>query len=524
MDTIDLCSGIGGFSKGFEEAGFNVIVGIDNNPSLKKTYEYNSNGKFEIYDLHNGVWDEYSSKEITMIIGSPPCQGYSDIGVRGTCYAHSEKNILRNMLPFRFIDWVDKLQPELALMENVSGFLTFCYGKGLLIQKIITALEKMEYRVSVGLLDSSHYGVPQRRMRSLCVIYKKKYAPVLYSYPFPLPDHLPSDVKKIKKIKREFNLWKFEELYEDFYPKNPSSLVSVEDSFSDLPSPSDGTVNYHQSPSNAYQIYLREGAGNSVSQHLMVKPPKPHRIKIVSRIPEGKWYRSTRFGEDFIGVWDLFNEELTIEEKLVLFFLCKLRTNQKHKQATLDEGFVLESEFTSYKEMIQRMVTGHQITTSEALQWQKNIYHSKPDTILRKLHNDGWLRAINTPKGTAYDVNTKSGSFPRYRRLKRSEVSPTLTTQSFSIRNLVHPTEHRPITLREGARLQSFRDTFEFFGSPREIATMIGNAVPPLLAFKLGTYYKFILDNIDTMTKDHIIHKLIKSKLREPKGIDRWFS
>ena len=83
-------------------------------------------------------------------------------------------------------------------------------------------------------------------------------------------------------------------------------------------------------------------------------------------------------------------------------------------------------------------------------------------------------------------------------------------TTSFKVRELVHPTIDRPITCREGARIQSFPDDFEFIGSPQEIATMIGNAVPPLLTLKLGQYYKNILQNIDNISKITDIEKRIK--------------
>lgn len=75
-----------------------------------------------------------------------------------------------------------------------------------------------------------------------------------------------------------------------------------------------------------------------------------------------------------------------------------------------------------------------------------------------------------------------------YGRMAWERPSPTLTARfdSFSRGRFGHPIEHRTITLREGARLQTFPDFFDFFGNREQVARQIGNAVPPLLAYSLG--------------------------------------
>ena len=70
--------------------------------------------------------------------------------------------------------------------------------------------------------------------------------------------------------------------------------------------------------------------------------------------------------------------------------------------------------------------------------------------------------------------------------------SPTITARfdSFSRGRFGHPVLDRTITLREGARLQTFPDSFEFVGSKVEVARQIGNAVPPLLAEQIAESVK----------------------------------
>ncbi|MDY7082250.1 MAG: DNA cytosine methyltransferase, partial [Halobacteria archaeon] len=112
--------------------------------------------------------------------------------------------------------------------------------------------------------------------------------------------------------------------------------------------------------------------------------------------------------------------------------------------------------------------------------------------VVRDLFDDGWLRRKTEYNGhqEAYDINTQSGVRPKYMRLDRNDVSNTLVTQSFNPREKLHPTKDRGLSLREGARIQSFPDEFVFDGSFKDIAKQIGNAVPPLLAFKIATHLK----------------------------------
>jgi DNA (cytosine-5)-methyltransferase 1 len=85
-------------------------------------------------------------------------------------------------------------------------------------------------------------------------------------------------------------------------------------------------------------------------------------------------------------------------------------------------------------------------------------------------------------------------------RLDREKVSNTVITQSFNPREKLHPVQNRGISLREGARIQSFPDDFEFEGKFKEKARQIGNAVPPLLAYKIAEHLKK-LDEEDSRSK-----------------------
>jgi DNA (cytosine-5)-methyltransferase 1 len=184
---------------------------------------------------------------------------------------------------------------------------------------------------------------------------------------------------------------------------------------------------------------------------------------LVQRIPEGKMYRSSRFGDKYVQAWDLYEDKLTEEEQEALWFIARHRTRKDYK-ATDKSG--------------PDYIPIEKIEASEE--------------AVRDLYEDGWLRRKEdyNDNEEAYDINTKSGVRPKYMRLDREDVSNTIITQSFNPREKLHPTEDRGLSLREGARIQSFPDEFVFEGKFKDISKQIGNAVPPLLAYRIAEHIK----------------------------------
>jgi len=122
-NVLDLFAGCGGFSKGFEMAGFNVIAANDNWEPCANTYIRNHpNTKFFLGDIkEKKVKDEilsfFSDKKCDVIIGGPPCQAYSTAGLR-------DPDDPRGKLFEDYVDIVKKLSPRIFVMENVKGILT----------------------------------------------------------------------------------------------------------------------------------------------------------------------------------------------------------------------------------------------------------------------------------------------------------------------------------------------------------------------------------------------------------------
>ncbi|MEK4630511.1 DNA cytosine methyltransferase [Solibacillus sp. FSL R7-0682] len=96
----------------------------------------------------------------------------------------------------------------------------------------------------------------------------------------------------------------------------------------------------------------------------------------------------------------------------------------------------------------------------------------------------------------------KAGHRYVYGRLEADKPSGTITARfdSFTRGKFAHPFENRSITLREGARLQTFPDDFVFLGSKVEVAKQIGNAVPPVLAEHLGHALNLAISKMDKIS------------------------
>lgn len=162
---IDLFSGCGGLSLGFEMAGFVGILAIDNWKDALNTYAYNHKntrtlcGDLATLDPYK-IKEEYGISDVDLIIGGPPCQGFSVAGKR---IIEDE----RNKLYKSFVEFVGCFRPKAFVMENVPNILSI--GNGIVKDSIIKDFEDLNYKVSVEIITASNYGVPQNRRRAVFV-------------------------------------------------------------------------------------------------------------------------------------------------------------------------------------------------------------------------------------------------------------------------------------------------------------------------------------------------------------------
>lgn len=167
--VVDLFCGAGGLSKGFMDAGFDVKLGIDWDDAALKTFENNHGDakalKIDLFNLDNvkTIKDELEKKDVKqldVLIGGPPCQGFSLAGNR----IESDE---RNTLYTAMVKTAEVLKPKVVLLENVPGMIKLYDGK--VKEKIFEDFENLGYKMDVNILYAPEYGIPQIRKRAIFV-------------------------------------------------------------------------------------------------------------------------------------------------------------------------------------------------------------------------------------------------------------------------------------------------------------------------------------------------------------------
>lgn len=172
--TLDLFCGAGGMSLGFEDAGFVVAAGIDSDPVACETHAANLLSKTRCIDLGSDVkpsslMEELEIPRVDVIVGGPPCQGFSRAGMNMLRFLEAkdphvrEEVDARNRLYREFVQFVRELQPLFFVMENVPDLNS--YAEGVIEREIRRDFGEAGYHVEKVTLNAAHFGVPQVRRR-----------------------------------------------------------------------------------------------------------------------------------------------------------------------------------------------------------------------------------------------------------------------------------------------------------------------------------------------------------------------
>ncbi|NJN12248.1 MAG: DNA cytosine methyltransferase [Richelia sp. RM1_1_1] len=168
--VVSLFCGVGGLDLGFQSAGFEVAVAIDNNPKVLELYKLNfpdtlvlcrDIGDISTSEIRETIQNKYPDwdGEIAAVIGGPPCQGFSVAGKQ-------DVNDERSQLIIKFINLVIELNPLMFVMENVPAIESKKFES--ITGNAIAQIEE-HYILSKWLLIASDYGVPQKRQRAIWV-------------------------------------------------------------------------------------------------------------------------------------------------------------------------------------------------------------------------------------------------------------------------------------------------------------------------------------------------------------------
>lgn len=248
--VLDLFCGCGGLSLGFEQAGYNVLAGIDVWKDALITYQANHQHSKAIQaDLMNILPKEVEktlgTHSVDVIIGGPPCQGFSIAGKR---IIDDE----RNKLYKSFVRMVEYFKPQAFVMENVPNILTI--GNGIIKENVLNDFQELGYNVTTKILLASNYGVPQNRRRA---VFVGLLSGIEYQYPEP------TTLKPVTAL----------------------------EAISDLP---EGTMEegapYGVAPQNEYQKIIRQGSTGVYNHEITVHTEQTQRI--IAMVPDGGNYKN----------------------------------------------------------------------------------------------------------------------------------------------------------------------------------------------------------------------------------------
>lgn len=282
LRVLDLFAGAGGFSKGFHWAGFSTAVAVDHNPTAVETLEANFGhlgtkalvrdlATFRPEHLQAELAAAGEPEHFDVIIGGPPCQGWSSVGrgkirsLRNPGGRRQEDADPRNELYKNFLRYVEHFQPVVAVMENVPGMLSH-NGRNV-AERVAESLADVGYTVSWRLLDASQYGVPQVRKRLFFVGIRADLA-TTFVFPDPVDQH----------GRRRF-------------PE-----VSVKDAIGDLPIIRNGSREWvrpykRRAKLSSFAKRMREDADPKTVFDHVCRNQNDHDLEAFRLMKQGGWYR-----------------------------------------------------------------------------------------------------------------------------------------------------------------------------------------------------------------------------------------
>lgn len=244
-NVLDLFCGCGGMSWGLLKKGFNIVAGIDIWDVALRTYKHNHiNAKALNLDISNVDPLQVLSDikidpaSIDVIIGGPPCQGFS----KNTPASWRFLEDPRNQLYKSYLRFVNAIKPSVVIIENVAEI--YNAFNGAIREEIIATLKKYGYQVNVKIINMAHYGIPQKRRR--CFFFASKRG-------------VPT------------------------FPKEHDEILAGWDAISDLPVLNQGEgydgMPYTVGPLNQYQAHLR-AQSTSLYNHIanVMRPIQTARI------------------------------------------------------------------------------------------------------------------------------------------------------------------------------------------------------------------------------------------------------
>ncbi|CAG0886916.1 unnamed protein product [Darwinula stevensoni] len=466
LRTLDIFAGCGGLSEGLHESGVaESLWAVEILQEAADAFKYN-NPKSTVFtddcnellnlilQKHHTDGSETNAKkqklpkkgEVDLLVGGPPCQGFSGMNR----FNEREASQFKNSLIVTYLSYLEYFRPRYFILENVRNFISF--KKSMILKLTMRCLVTMGYQCSFGVLQAGQYGVPQTRRRA--IILAAAPGEVLPNYPEPL--HVFSE--KACKLNVLVDDTKFEPM-QKWQSSAPYQTVTVYDAISDLPEISSGasrdTIPYGRDPLTTYQQLMR-GDGDTVKDHI-TKEMAPIMVARIMHIP-------TTPGSDWR---DLPNISVRLSDGTYTKKLIYAWEDKKNGRSS-----------TGAMRGVCSCVTGRKCDPNER-QFGTLIPWCLPHTGNRHNH---WAGLFGRLTWNGYFSTTITNPEP----MGKQGV-------------VLHPSQHRLVSVRECARSQGFPDHFRFHGSSVDRHRQVGNAVPPPMAKAIGhEFIKAMLNKMST--------------------------
>jgi DNA (cytosine-5)-methyltransferase 1 len=216
-NAIDLFAGCGGLSRGFMDAGFKILVGVDNDQAALNTFALNHEGAIalnadlSVQETFDKIKELAGDESIDVVIAGPPCQGFSVTGPR-----HFDDP--RNSLYLAVLELVRQYQPKGFIIENVPGMAMMYDGQ--VKDEILRRFRDMGYNVECKILLAADYGVPQMRKRLIFMGVRSDIGTPIFPDPLLEPDNYVTCREAISDLPSRTDSLGTEE---DVYDKDPTT-------------------------------------------------------------------------------------------------------------------------------------------------------------------------------------------------------------------------------------------------------------------------------------------------------------
>jgi DNA (cytosine-5)-methyltransferase 1 len=462
--VLDLFSGCGGLSLGFQAAGCDIVAAIEVDELAARSHAINfhKGASPELFELHATARDirtvdpEDLAAELGLrppagafdiIVGGPPCQAYARVGrakLREIAeHPQAFKIDPRANLYLRYLHYIDRLKPLALLMENVPDIMN--YGGHNVVQEMVEALDDLGYVARYSLINSAHHGVPQMRDRVYMIAYRKELGiPVR----FPAATHrcdLPSGYGGTRAVALKLI---------DLFSK--PGYVEPDTGHRALPP----AITSAQAIADLPPIMLHREGKLKRGARRFTELARYRRIAFDNLSSYAREMRTWPSFENCDGVYDHVLRYLPRDAEIF---------------EAMNQGDEYPAAHRVANALFEAAAKRRRIKRNSA-EWKRLHRAMVPPYDPTKFPNRWWKLRENAPART----------------LMAHIGKDTYSHIHYDSR------QGRVITVREAARLQSFPDGFVFAGTMNPAFRQIGNAVPPIMAREIArTMLNSLIEAID---------------------------